>query len=514
MTSTTHEHFDAPQGEPGSQLDGEAPRRGSRGKTVALVAGLLGIVGLGGGGAVFAWSALGGGGPQPESVLPADTIAFAKVDLDPSGTQKLDAIRFLRKFPQAPAGIADDADLREVIFQEIQRSGDVLKDVDYEKEVEPWLGKRFAVALLPEELGSKADGAPNMVAVLGVSDRDEAGRALDWIAGSDGAACELAGDFAVCGKDQASVAAVVAAGAKSPLTSDKAFTADMSALGEDGVAAAWVDLDKTADVADSLRMLNPASALGLSVPNARLERGGRVAMALRFDGPHLELAGKVNDAPFAFSDGTTGTGVGDLPEGTLAALGVANAGDQFRSSWPKIVDAADKSGGGQALAKGIAEAERELGVSIPDGLAKALGNQLTLAFGGMGEGQSTLKVAAVTDGDRKSINTIVDSATRGDADQIVAREDGARTILAISEDYAAELAAGAGLGSAKVFKDAVPGADGARFVLFVDIAGLLDAFPDEIGADTREDLAVLSAVGISASGTDTSADFRLRLTTR
>ncbi len=59
-------------------------------RTLALVGGLVAIVGgtAAVGGGWLAFSKLNGGGPQPESVLPADTIAFVKVDMNPSGRRR------------------------------------------------------------------------------------------------------------------------------------------------------------------------------------------------------------------------------------------------------------------------------------------------------------------------------------------------------------------------------------------------------------------------------------------
>src|SRR5690349_8754610 len=85
-----------------------SPRAG-RARMVALVGGLLGIVGVATLGAAYAYQRVGGGGPQPESVMPSTVAAFVKVDLDPSGSQKLDAIRFALKFPQDKVSLREDS---------------------------------------------------------------------------------------------------------------------------------------------------------------------------------------------------------------------------------------------------------------------------------------------------------------------------------------------------------------------------------------------------------------------
>ena len=97
----------------------EAPEpKQSRVRTLALVGGLVAIVGgtAAVGGGWLAFSKLNGGGPQPESVLPADTVAFMKFDMNPSAGQKVAAVRFALRFPDAKGKVNETSDLREVAF--------------------------------------------------------------------------------------------------------------------------------------------------------------------------------------------------------------------------------------------------------------------------------------------------------------------------------------------------------------------------------------------------------------
>ena len=74
-----------------------APKK-RRGKLIPLIAALAVLLVAGAGGA-FAYSRLAGGGDQPATVLPSTAVAYARIDLDPSAGQKVNAIRFLMKFP-------------------------------------------------------------------------------------------------------------------------------------------------------------------------------------------------------------------------------------------------------------------------------------------------------------------------------------------------------------------------------------------------------------------------------
>lgn len=111
---------------------GEVPAEKNRTTTLALVGGLVAIV-VGTatvGGGWLAFSRLNGGGPQPESVLPSDTVAFAKFDLNPSAGQKVAAVRFALRFPEAKGKVTEQSDLRKVAFEQLQEDGKTLKGVD------------------------------------------------------------------------------------------------------------------------------------------------------------------------------------------------------------------------------------------------------------------------------------------------------------------------------------------------------------------------------------------------
>ena len=380
----------------------EQPRpAGGRGRTVALVGGVLAIVVVAAGGAVV-FNQVSGGGAQPESVMPSTTIAFAKVDLDPSAGQKLDAIRFVRKFPDAEGKVKDDSDLREVIIKGLQEDGD-LKGVDYAKDVEPWLGQRIGVGAIP---GKDASAEPTVVVALAVTDKDKAEQSLPKVATAMKGACQVLEDYAVCTDTKDKLAGIVSATEKGTLADSANFAKDMADLGEDGVAAAWFDAGKAND------LLGGASG-GLfgAVPSAAGGVGkGRVAMALRFDGPHLELAGHTNGGTTSFAGKEAATSIEALPKGTLAAVTVANAGDQLKAGWPELEKTFKTMAGEQEFADGLAQAQDALGITLPDDLYAALGSQFSVVFGGRGADASDLKVAVVSNGDKAVLQKLADSA--------------------------------------------------------------------------------------------------------
>ena len=103
-----------------------------------------------GGGAFAVRAALGGGGDQPASALPANTVAYGRIDLDPSASQKIAALRLADKFPgfEDATGITDpEVDLRERLWQLIQEGEAAADGIDYATDIEPWLGSRVGDGL-------------------------------------------------------------------------------------------------------------------------------------------------------------------------------------------------------------------------------------------------------------------------------------------------------------------------------------------------------------------------------
>ena len=141
-----------------------------RGKVIPLIAALAMVLVVAGGG-IFAYGKLKGG-DQPAAVLPGTAVAYARVDLNPSAGQKVAAIRFLMKFPSVKDKLGltgEKDDLRQKLFEQIKKyAGDDLADVDYDKDVKPWLGERAGIAALPP-----ADGKDDPVVVVAVQVKNE-----------------------------------------------------------------------------------------------------------------------------------------------------------------------------------------------------------------------------------------------------------------------------------------------------------------------------------------------------
>lgn len=485
---------------------GQAPmhqqpqKKSSAGKWVAFgAAGVLGV-GLLGGGALFAFSKVNGGGPQPESALPANAFAFAKIDLDPSADQKVDMFRFARKFPgvqEELQGVDEDGDLRKEIFDSIQEEGG-LEGVDYAADIEPWLGQRFGVAAVPAADGGDEPGA---VVAFASTDEDAAREGLAK-ATKDGGYCSVQEDYALCGEEQSIVDKAVNDAANESLEDSDTFSQDMDDLGEDGLVTAWADGKKLGEY---------ASALDPSMSTQGTDSAqGRFAMAVRFDGPTLEVVGRANGLPEGSVPSGEGSSVGDLPADTIGAFGVTGLDEAVKKAWPQIDSALEGSLGGD-WTQSRDSFTQETGISLPDDVADAVGSDTVVAVGANGPEP---EVALRSDGDRSVVDKLMGMDSSGSSPITVKDGKDDTYVVASSDGYADTIASDGGLGDSDAFKDAVPDAEDASMIGYVDVSKAVEAFGEEMGDEERSYVEPLSAVGFSASGEGDHADYRLRITTK
>ncbi|HEX3004673.1 MAG TPA: DUF3352 domain-containing protein [Angustibacter sp.] len=477
-------------------VEPSAPVRGRR-RGVLIGASVLAVA-LVGGGAALAASKLGGGGAQPDEAVPASAVGFVAVDLDPSAGQKVDFLRFARKFPDARKAIGSDDDVRKALFESLKKDGRL--QGDWSRDVAPWLGDRAGFAVLPP----KADGEdPGALVVLAVTD---AGKAKAGIAKvSEGqATCEFPDGWAVCSDDAAVVSKAVKDAADKPLSQAKDYTADVEALGERGVARAWFDLGKLQEAIPTSGQVTAA------LSSAKLT--GRTAFALRFDGPTLELAGHATGTQLPKLSGSAG--VDDLPADSVAVYGFSGADRLVDYAYAQVRKAAESMNGAAELDALTQQVQQQFGISVPGDVTKAIGDRMAIVYGGQDAGAP--QVAARFSGDRGTLDTIVNAVQGGAGLTLGRAQSGSDSVLASTQAYADKVAGQHGLGDSAAFKDAVPHAKDAQAVLYVDIAAALSQSGDQAGlsAAEREQAKALQSLGLSVTQDGDRLSYDVRLTTK
>jgi hypothetical protein len=472
--------------------------------TIALSIGAVGAVVAGG---LAASSFLAGGGPQPEDVLPASTIGFVKVDLNPSMSQKLNVLRLMEKFPEVDR---KDDDLKRTVVESMLEESDL--DLDYQKDVEPWLGDRAALAALP---ASSPDAGDPVVPVVVVEFTDEAKmvtaletaeKSLDRDESFEYAVGE---DFVFLGEHKADVDA--AASATEHLSDSDSFAADKDAIdGANQILLGWVDVAAVYAAVPEKDKAEFAEQLGSAEP------AGRVVMGVRAEADAIEATGRTFDLEAggtqAVATGGRGTGlVLDLPASTDMALSATGLGQVAAELWEKH---------GADSAMGLGQEARDMGLEMPEDLLALLGRETSVGVT-LGDLESPEGIAVTarvaTDAPDRALE-VVDmlAAMAPETIHTSPAPDG----YAVGNDRAhlADAANGDGsLASDPAFAHAVPDADEASALLFVDIRSVTDALSSWAEPATPEEESgwdMLEAFGATATGEGGNGEFTMRLTFR
>ena len=321
---------------PSILADGGAPlsEPRSRKRGIAMAAAAVLVLGVGAG-AFAVGSALSGGGAQPESVVPASAVFYAEVDLDPSAGQKVDAFRFLRKFPQLKDTFTADGGFGPGFAKLFDGSS-----VDYAKDVEPWLGKRYAVALVP---GASKDQL-RLELVVQVTDEKAATTSLEALvgkAGLSGAGVVVRDGYAIIavsspgaisadgGAPTGAAAQISAEAEAANLESSTAYTSAIAPYGS-GVVTVWSDNGGFSTLASTLTGGLGGGLGGFGGLGATPSTGYSVSV-LHFDGDTLELAGSTTGSTTTLPSGGV-PAFFTLPDSTLAAVGGSGVGRAMKDA--------------------------------------------------------------------------------------------------------------------------------------------------------------------------------------
>lgn len=528
-----------------------APANDNKKRLIALGAIVAGGAVVAGG----AWAATSffATGAQPAEALPASTVAYVGVDLDPSGGQKVEAIKTLRKFP----GFADnvdletDDDLRERLFEEITSSGEC-EGLDYAADVKPWLGSRAAMAVV--DLG---EDEPTAVGVVQTTDGGQAEDGLAKLvdtcggaAGEGGAEGEtgddvggwvVEGDWIVLAETKEIAQQVVDASDGSSLAADSSFEQWTAEAGDDGFMSIYVAKGITTYVEDlaGLGMMGMPEALAPG-PDAPAETEevpeelqqmindfDGAAATVRFDDGAVEVEYAMSNYHkdlTRFIESQAGVEMmSGLPDDTVAAFGFA-----LEDGWAEgLLDyvktlAPDETA---SIDEQLAQFEAETGLAFPEDVETLLGDGVTVSMGGgldpdavANGGPGEVPAGIRIKGDADEIQAVLDKisaqAGPGAAEFLQVTEGGGYAVLALQDDYRSALEGGGSLGDTATYSEVVD-ADEAQSVIFVNfnadddwLLRLTEDMPE-----VSENLEPLAAFGFSTWVDDEVVHGLMKVTT-
>lgn len=305
-------------------------------------------------------------------LAPAGSLAYGEAVVKPEGNRKDTVEAILERFPR---GEEAGERLIEAIDSELADEG-----LTYEEDIEPWLGERVAGVLIaigaqPEFAvlaESTDDGAAQELIDKaaeredGVSEREHGG--VSYLSDGETATAVIKGALVIA--SESGITDVIDAADGESLAGEEAF-ADLADTDDEVFGFAWVNPDGLLDVAtagiatqdlglDPEEVRGQLERLGLSDEEplvARLTAGE--------DFSAVEVSYERADGAGSAGDGESPGLLGEMPEDSLLALGIAEA---FFDAQTEGILAGLELGaageGGVSADEALDEVERELGFDV------------------------------------------------------------------------------------------------------------------------------------------------------
>lgn len=499
-----------------------ASRTGGRKGLAAVVAAAVLVAGAG---AAYAGYAvyLKPHGASPEEAVPGDALAFAKVDLDPAPSQKLAVYELAKKFPQTNTKVKSSDSIKDDLLRSAFESGG--SKVKYDADIKPWVGKRIALAALPDAAGA----TPHPLIAILVTDHAKAEAGLRRVIPLANADAKKPSDkmyyafsrtegYVLISDSQAAVDG--AATTSRHLSQETAYTSAVKALGGDQILTAWADAARVFAAIPKGPMRN-ALKDNPFFSFSDVHPTGQVVLGLHAEHNAIELRGttvNVSSGLKGFDQTALSAGQGTnlvqgFPADSVAALSMTGLGQTVANLYTANEAALKK-----ADAFGVFDLINHAGISLPGDLKAVLGTELAGYFAGTKNApRAALRVKTTNPARaRAALFAIASAGASANAQgpvpdaaftQFYAPAEGGYVVGIPPSTFLVESTTGK-LGANAEFRAAVPDARGASFVLYVDInraAGLAgDGAPDE--------LKNLQSFGMTASSHGHNGSFRMRLT--
>jgi|GEM_PF-1330869 len=518
---------------PVSQDAGSAPRAG-RGRRLWPVA-VGGVAALAVGGAGVALGLMvGGGGVQPEDVMPAGAVMYADIDFDPGADQKLNMMRMLNDLPDFGDELGGRDDVRAWLLNELFTSSDFDPD-----ELDQWVGDRAGLGVVWDGPGS----GPTFVVAVQVTDQGAAEQMLleevddDELAFDQGyaiVALSLSDEDMGFGVDQGQTAAQVVSSAQSSALSDDAdFVAAMDKLGS-GLASGYMDGAGLTEMVE-----DQFGAMMMGMYQSQMmgqELDGVTAVVLKAEPDAFALDGySTQSGPTSLATPTQL--VQDLPDSTMFAMAFTGGGEGVAESWQNFLNQMEQMSELTAqqfastdqiavtdttlasdsfVEREIQKIENKYNVQLPEDIVTLLGEDAVIAVDGEdlvtspGIGYRSITDPAAAADLAARLQTLLDKVTGGFGASVTATDDG--LVIASTPEYADMLVEGpGGLLADPRAQEALVDVESASYVVWVDIdaASSISRLASDEAADRMDPM---SALGLTVVPDDEGWSLHARLT--
>ena len=347
---------------------------------LALV-GLLALVVAGCG------SSSGGSGTDTAKIAPAASFFYAEANIDPTGSQESAMRSILGDFP----GTGAPQDRLNNLLEKASKSDKRGPNVDYLKDVKPWLGDKAAVFVTQDAttaskvawavaVATTDEGKAKDTIKKGkqAGDRDASYKGIDYVVDKGGTATGVVGGFFVAGSEAGMKQAIDASKGQSLADADRYKQAIKSARSE-RVALVYEDLGGLLQAVSSAggQSLGPAAPL-----IGRLFGGQPVVTTIHAEQQALVVDGSLFPPNgFLNLSGQSTPLLDQVPSDAWLAAGVKNFGQAIKSLFGLVAGAA---GGQQALEQQLKTAA---GIDLQQDLFSWIGD---VAFFVNGDSKATI----------------------------------------------------------------------------------------------------------------------------
>ncbi len=341
----------------------------------------------------------GGGGSSgdPAAVAPPDAPVFVEAKVRPTGELREDVEGIARR-------VAGVEDLGGAIVSLVEKDAlDSDEPLDYQGEVEPWLGERAGIFLTGFD-GNDFQGGG---LALQVTDTDEAQAFVERRSASQdprpedesyeghdykldpegGQAVGLIGEFLVVAGDRASFEAAVDASKGDSLAGAERYEEIAPQASEGSLANVYVDVGGLIDSAGA--RVDPDAQRLFEAIGVELDEGALLASLV--PGPRdveIQVASNLTKETEGSVSGGTAELLGSMPAGSAVALGIGDLG----KSAGRVVDRIDQDGiPGQLPPGRFKSTLKRAGIDI-EGITQSLGDAALFV---RGRSRATLEGALV-----------------------------------------------------------------------------------------------------------------------
>lgn len=268
-------------------------------------------------------------------LVPPNALLYVNAFLNPSTHQKQALRDLLEKFPAAGDPEDTQGTLEKYLDDALASSG-----VTFSHDIEPWLDREVAIAVLPPLPPADSDAAPNVVGYIGTTDADqsmafverlnahedvatdpESYRGIDYeLTEDDDAAFGVLDDFLLVASSEESFRKAVDASEGDSLATSTAFKEAIAPLPDDRIVLSYASLP---GLFGALKASGEISAdVEETVPQIRDLSPVAASASLRPDGVVFDLAYRSERPDGAADDGVLAM----VPRASWGAIGVHDLG--------------------------------------------------------------------------------------------------------------------------------------------------------------------------------------------